>query len=706
MRSPSRAGWWALAAAAAIWAGAWLGLQFGLVVAVVAAILAVAVALRWPASSVLIVLLVAGGLSGSFAGDRIAATLEAEIPVGPIEFVGVVAEDDGPGRPAVVGPEALRDAGEWIPWTGPAIGVGPSLEMPLVAGQRVRIVGTSKSVPGRIRGDPIAGRVTISNVEVLGTGGGPFFTIGNAVRDRVRSVLDSSQRSEALVAGFLIGDTSGLSARDLDALRRSGLTHFVAVSGSNVALFLAAWWVLTAVVGIGPKRRFVLGVVGLGIFVVATRWEASVLRAAFMAATVLGAAATGIVVDTWVAIGVAVGVLLILSGQLAVDVGFQLSVAATIGIMVGSGMFADRRPKPLWTILGAATAAQVAVVPVLLLHFGTVPLMSPIANLLSAPLVTAATVTGAVAVVIGWEPAVAVSSAFAGAVLGIADVAARWPQLGLAGVLAALGTAALIRLKRTRQLAVVGLAVVLALSMLVPSRPPNVPTVTFLDVGQGDAVLLRDPSGRVVLVDGGRDPLALAEALRRHHIGRVDLLVGTHGDVDHIGGFEGIFDDHSVGRLWVPDHPDQGLEMEDLFGAAVAAAVPVDRVQPGISYTLGSIKIEALGPRRRYAARNDGSIVLWVVADQSLLLPGDIGAIAQLELPPLRPDILLVPHHGSSSTDRSWLAEVIGAVAVISVGPNTYGHPTPEILSILNEAGTDVMITMDEGDVSLELDAP
>jgi len=657
-------------------------------------------------AAVLLVLFVSAALSGFSAGDRIAATLAAEVPAGPIEFVGLVTEDDGPRRPAVVVPEAIRDHEEWRPWPGPPLGVGPDPATPLVAGRRVRIVGTSRSVPGRIRGDPIAGRVTVSNVEVLGTGGGLFFVVGNAVRDRVRSVLDTSQRSEALLAGFLIGDTSGLSPRDLDALRRSGLTHFVAVSGSNVALFLGAWWVLTAVVGIGPKRRFVLGAIGLGIFVVATRWEASVLRAAFMAATVLGAAATGIVVDTWVAIGVAVAALLLLSGQLAVDVGFQLSVAATVGIMVGSGMFAGRRPKALWATLGAATAAQVAVVPVLLLHFGTVPLMSPIANLLSAPLVTAATVTGAVAVVIGWGPAVAVSSAFAGAVLGIADVAARWPQLGLAGVLAALGSAALIRLKRTRQLAVVGLAVVLALSMLVPSRPPNVPTVTFLDVGQGDAVLLRDPSGRVVLVDGGRDPLVLGEVLRRHHIGRVDLLVGTHGDVDHIGGFEGIFSDHSVGRLWVPDHPDQGLEMEDLVGAAIAAAVPVDRVQPGISYALGSIEIAALGPSRRYAARNDGSIVLWVVADQSLLLPGDIGAVAQRELPPLQPDILLVPHHGSSSTDRSWLAATVGAVAVISVGPNTYGHPTPEILNALNETETDVRITMDEGDVSLELDAP
>jgi competence protein ComEC len=176
--------------------------------------------------------------------------------------------------------------------------------------------------------------------------------------------------------------------------------------------------------------------------------------------------------------------------------------------------------------------------------------------------------------------------------------------------------------------------------------------------------------------------------------------------VDHVGGFDGIFADHSVGRLWVPDHPDQGPEMESLVDAATAVGVPVDRVRPGISYTLGAIEIEALGPARRYAARNDGSIVLWAQAEQSLLLPGDIGTVAQQELPPLQPGIVLVPHHGSSSTDPSWLDETVGAVAVISVGPNTYGHPTPEILDVLNDSGADIRITMDEGDVSLGLNAP
>lgn len=694
-----------IAAAALIWLGALGGLRFGMVVVVIFGLAAGLVAPRSAPAAVLVVFAAAGALSGVLAGDRIAATMTATIPNGPIEFVGFVTEDDGPRRPAVVRPEALRNGDVWTTWQGPPIGVGPDAETPLVAGQRVRVVGTIREAPGRVRGDPVAGRVRVDEIEVIGTGGGPFFVIGNAARERVRSVLDTGVRAEALVAGFLIGDTSGLDARDLDDLRRSGLTHFVAVSGSNVALFLAAWWVVTAFVGVGPRRRFLLGVVGLAIFVVVTRWEASVLRAAFMAATVLGAAATGIAVDMWIAIGVAVGTLLLLSGHLALDVGFQLSVVATIGILAGSGMFAGRRPRLFWATLGAACAAQIAVIPVLLVHFGTVPLMSPIANLLSAPLVTGATVSGAIAVVVGWGPAVAVSSALASGVLAIADIAARWPQLGPIGVAAAIGTAALLRSKRTRPVAVAA-AAAFAISILLPVGPPDVPTAIFLDVGQGDATLLRDPTGRVALIDGGSDPMVLVEALRRHHIGRIDLLVASHGDVDHVGGFDGVFDDRSVGRVWVPDHPDPGPEMERFIDAATAAGAPIDRVRPGIAYGLGAIAIEALGPTRRYAARNDGSIVLWVEAGQTLLLSGDIGAVAQGELSPMQPDILLVPHHGSSSSDPAWLAATVGSIALISVGPNTYGHPAPEILTVLGESGAEIMTTMENGDISLDLERP
>ncbi len=706
MRLPSRAGRWALAGAAAVWIGVGCGVLVGFGAFVAFSIVAMGVALRSVPAAVLIALLGAGSLSGAFTQERVTATLTAGVPTGAIEFEGRVAEDDGPMRPAVVHPEALATELGWMEWIGPAIGVGPDPAMPLVAGQRIRVVGTMRSTPGRVRGDPIAGRVTISRVTVVGDAGGPLFVVGNAARDRVRAVLDLSVRAQALVAGFLIGDTTGLSPRDLDQLRRSGLTHFVAVSGSNVALFLAAWWVLTAFAGIGAKRRFVLGTLGLAIFVVITRWEASVLRAAFMAATVLGGAATGVVIDTWVAVGVAVAVLLLVSGQLAIDVGFQLSVAATIGIMAGAGMFAGRSPSMFWATLGAAVAAQVAVIPVLLIHFGTVPLMSPLANLLSAPLVTASTVSGAVAVVVGWAPAVAVSSAFASGVLSIAAVAARWPQLGISGVSVMIGFAALVRVRKTRPVAVLGAASALAFSVLVPVGPPKTPTAVFLDIGQGDATLLSDPSGRVALVDGGADPLVLLEALRRNNVGRIDLLVATHGDIDHVGGFVGTVEDRSVGRLWIPDHPDPGPELERVVAEAAAAGVPIDRVGPGITYDLGAITIEALGPQRRYAARNDGSIVLWVEAGRSLLLAGDAGEVAQRELPPLEPDVLLVPHHGSASTDPGWLASTVGSIAVISVGPNTYGHPAPEIVAVLDDQQARVHLTSEEGDIAIELGNP
>jgi competence protein ComEC len=695
-----------MAAAVATWLGTLLGFARSSAVGVLVAAAALLVVMRSRRVAVIVAFAAVGAVSGMLAAARIDATMTAVVRAGPVEFVGTVVEDSGPRRPAVVRPEEARDEDGWVEWRGPPLAVGPAPELPMVAGQRVRVTGTLRHAPGRIRGDPVAGRVSPGSVEVVGSAGGPFFVVGNAVRERVLSVLDLDDPAQALISGFLIGDTSGLGNSDLDALRRSGLTHFIAVSGSNVALFLAGWWALTSVFGVGAKRRLALGLVGLGIFVVATRWEASVLRAAFMASVVLGAAAAGINVDAWVAVGVAIIVLLLAAGHLAVDVGFQLSAAATIGIMVGAGMFTGRRPRILWATLGAATAAQVAVVPVLLWHFGTVPLMSPIANLLSAPFVTAATVGGTFAVVSGWGPAVAVASLPAGAVLFIANLAARWPQLGTAGVAVVAAIAALVRLPKSRPFAVAGTAAAVALVVMMPVGRPSVPEVTFLDIGQGDSVVLRDPGGTTVLVDGGRDPVVLTDALRRNHVGRIDLLVATHGDIDHVGGFDGIVDRHSIGRVWVPDQPDLGEELEGLLEDAQRLGIPIDRVRRGISYRAGEIGFEALGPVRRYLARNDGSIVLWVVAERTLLLAGDIGAIAQLELPPLHPDVLLVPHHGSGSTDPGWLASTVGEIAVVSVGPNTYGHPAPETMAVLETSDAEIRITMDEGDITIPLDRP
>ena len=93
-------------------------------------------------------------------------------------------------------------------------------------------------------------------------------------------------------------------------------------------------------------------------------------------------------------------------------------------------------------------------------------------------------------------------------------------------------------------------------------------------------------------------------------------------------------------------------------------------------------------------------IVLWVAAcGTSFLLPGDIEAVAQRELPKVRPDVLMVPHHGSATTDLAWLTATVGPIAIISVGENTYGHPAPEVLETLDRAGAQLHTTQGEGDV-------
>lgn len=242
---------------------------------------------------------------------------------------------------------------------------------------------------------------------------------------------------------------------------------------------------------------------------------------------------------------------------------------------------------------------------------------------------------------------------------------------------------------------------------LVPAAPPPWPAVTFLDVGQGDAILLRSPEGPTALIDGGGDPEVLDEALDRAGVGDLDLLVVTHGDQDHAGGLSGIFASRRVASVWYPDFQEQSEAMRSVLEEAATHGTPVEAVRSGRQAELGRLHVQVLNPVRRFAAENDGSVVMWVTGrGASALLTGDVEAIAQSGLTMLRPDILQVPHHGSSTTDLRWLEETVGSVAVISVGPNSFGHPTAAVLEVLSATGAQVAVTQRDGDVTVPLCDP
>lgn len=650
-----------------------------------------------------VALSVAGLTSGVMSIDREVATLLATAPSGRYEVVGQVLEDPRPGATGTwftIRPRSLGKGITAIKWEGPPLLVTHPGDVELAVGQIVRVDGVLRPGSGWARGDPYAARVIAREITRVADAEG-LLGAANLIRDRVGEGLASleDRSAAALLSGFLIGDVRELPPDDGEALRRAGLSHFVAVSGSNVSLFLILWWVIVGPLGIG-RMRAVTGISGLALFVVVTRWEPSVLRASVMAGSILVARAAGWSIGPWSALGAGVTVLLLVSGDLVSDIGFQLSVAATAGVIAGATYRPLANLPMVGKALAATVAAQVAVAPLLLVHFGTVPLLSPVTNILAVPLVLAATSFGGVGVLLGLGPLVGTAGWAARLVLAIARAASPWPQLGAWGVAAIAAGALLARLQAVRRPLAVGLAALLFVQIGLGPRLLDRPAVVFLDVGQGDATLLLGDDGAVVLVDGGPNPLRLLSALQRYGIGHVDLLVASHPHSDHVAGLISVVAALPVGLLWHSGYSDPGDEMQELLSQADAAGVEIGIPEPGWTVRIGRFHIEILGPKRRYSSPNDQSIVLRIrIEDEVILLPGDVETFAQKDLGVIEADILKVPHQGAATSDLDWLRATGARLAVIPVGPNDYGHPSEKVVAALRGIGSKVVRTDEAGDV-------
>jgi competence protein ComEC len=618
------------------------------------------------------------------------ATPMQSVPLGPVERAGVLAGDVVDGRH---GPYVLFDDG-----SGPLLVDLPEGAIGL-RGQRVVVEGTVVGGPADVAGDRHRGVIDASRFEVVAQPRSPVLLMGNAVRRRVIDRLSPLEGGRALLAGFLVGDTSGVDEMDQSAMRRSGLSHYTAVSGSNVAIFLGLLFVAAGPLGIGPRRRAIVGLLGLPVFAAATGFEPSVLRASAMAALVLGGRLAGIALETWQVVSAAVIGLLAFDPGLATDPGFQLSVAATAGVIVGS-----RFPVPkgrLARALAVGVGAQLAVAPLLIIHFGQVPLLSPLANLVAAPIVAAATVFGVIGVV-GLDPALNVAGALAAAVLAMARVASGWPQIAWGGLAVALVTLVLVmRRPAARPITALVTSLLVAWLMVGPVRALPDVGVVVLDVGQGDAILLNGGSGRFALVDGGPDPGTLAENLAEYRVRRLELVVLTHAHADHAAGLAGLPGRVHVEMMW--SDPDDD-EHSDLTRSYEEAGIEIVAPSVGDVYSLGDLRLTVLGPQRKYESVNDESIVLMVEGPaRSMLLSGDIETHAQSDIGHAEADVLKVPHHGGGTSDRLWLEGVGADQAVISVGPNDFGHPVGWVIDVLQSSGADVVRTDQVGDVAVPL---
>ena len=530
-----------------------------------------------------------------------------------------------------------------------------------------------------------------------------------------------------LLPGLAIGDTSAVTPQLDAAMKVSSLSHLTAVSGANCAIVVGVAFAIAAGLGMPRLARVAIAALALVGFVILVTPEPSVIRAAAMA----GVALLSLVVSRpgrgIPLLCIAVIVLLVADPWLARSYGFALSVLATAGLLVLAAPLAAafERWLPRWLALVVAVplAAQLACQPVLLLLDPSLPLYGVVANLLAEPAAPFATILGLlacllapvvppIAAVVGWLAWIPASWIAAVATFTAALPGARspWPTgaLGIA-LLIVLTGAVIVLLLRTgpaRLRAVARSVVVIALTAYLVtlagtrivtdlSRPPDW-QFALCDVGQGDATVIRS-GGAIALVDTGPEPQALSACLDDLGIDRIQLLVLTHYDLDHVGGVDVVLG--RVDRVLVGPASDAGDRA--IADALAAGGAEVDQVATGERGVLGELAWEVVWPPPRgVEPGNAASIVLdiraagaCVTGCLSGVLLGDLGEESQARLAGAadlrRTDVVKVAHHGSADQSPAVYEVLRAAVGLIGVGSeNDYGHPTGELLGMLAAVGT------------------
>ncbi|MGV8969144.1 MAG: ComEC/Rec2 family competence protein [Microbacteriaceae bacterium] len=531
-----------------------------------------------------------------------------------------------------------------------------------------------------------------------------------------------------LLPGLAIGDTSAVDDNLDDAMKATALSHLTAVSGANCAIVVGLIMIAGRAFGMSRRWRIGTSIAVLIAFVVLVTPEPSVMRAAVMASLVLLALARGRAVRGMPVLALAALILLAGDPWLSRSFGFVLSVLATGGLLLLAAPLARLisrvMPLPIAAVIAVPLAAQISCQPILILLNPTIPTYGVIANVLAEPAAPIATVVGLVACValsiappmgkaiihLAWLPSAwiaAVAEFFAhlpGGALPWFEGAVGVALLAVvtAAVLAALFAPSLTWRRRSAVISVMllvtvgggsaGTAVTRALF-----RPSNW-QIAVCDIGQGDATLVRS-DGKVALIDTGAEPDLLLRCLDDLGITRLDVLVLTHFDLDHVGGAQAV-----VGRA---DRVLVGPTSESTDEALVAEfsnhGATVVRASRGLSGMLGELRWQVLWPKSRLGSvepGNDASIAMSFTpvgecenGCLSSVFLADLGERMQNHVlaagPVPRVDVVKVAHHGSADQSAAFYEKVRATVGVIGVGEdNGYGHPTDSLLDILSATRT------------------
>lgn len=555
------------------------------------------------------------------------------------------------------------------------------------------------------------------------------------------------EKTASIAVALIFGDRDFIEHDILESYQRLGIIHLLAISGLHVGLLAGMFFLAGIRAGITREKMTSVLILILPGYALITGAAPSVIRAVFMMLLVLFARKlklTVLIIDVFAIVFI---IYLFISPHILFNAGFQLSFAVSLSLILSAPLILKRFSSPFAIILAVSFICQIAAIPILLWHFFEVSIISVFANLIFVPMFSSL-VLPVILILFFLHLLMGGKSAFLlipfdkfiNLIDYLAEKLSGIPYtslvLGRPSVLVLLLYVFIIpaffsswetaKGKKPFLLSCLLPLLAVMIHFFATAISPN-GEVTFIDVGQGDSILVKLPYGKGnYLIDTGgtvrfqteewkmrNDPYDVGKDtvvpfLKSKGISTIDKLILTHGDMDHIGGAAAVIDEIRVKAVILPIASEISEFEQELIHKAKKSNSKVLYSKAGDRWTEGESLFQILSPPEGVKIeRNDGSIVLYAkLGGLSWLFTGDLESEGEKRLvqtyPNLKIDVLKAGHHGSktSSTDL-FLSSVLPQIAIISAGENNrYGHPHTDVISRLASRNIRILRTDEHGAVT------
>ncbi|EAH3840640.1 DNA internalization-related competence protein ComEC/Rec2, partial [Listeria monocytogenes] len=534
---------------------------------------------------------------------------------------------------------------------------------------------------------------------------------------------------------LISGEKNGFSPEMYEVYQQMGVVHLLAISGLHVNLLIGAIYFLLLKFGITRDRAITCLLVFLPFYVILTGANPPVIRAATMTALLLLSEKYTTKWSSFSAICLSFILFFLLQPYIIREVGFQLSYAVSFGIILSSRQILTRQQNAFTKSLAISFISTIMSSAVMMYHFYSFSWVGIFFNLIYVPIFTMIILPGCLTVFVLsffsteiFHFPEAMLTFFIQLVEKLTYIFAKIPhQTIVTGrpntVILVLTIITIIIVFSQWQKKKFPLGIFICFCLLCYLASFNFSgKVSFIDVGQGDSILIQLPynQGNYLIDTGGQLPFekeawakkrkpftiggsTLSPVLKSKGINSLDKVIITHSDADHMEGLDDLQKNITIKELIFA----KGAENKPIMKEALAAMPKVKQtiILAGAKWQIGENSFECLYPDKAGEGGNDDSIVLKAVLDGKIwLFTGDLEANGEkgISEQPIKADILKVGHHGSkTSSSKEFIQKVKPTFAVISCGLNNrFGHPHAETINTIETAGVTILRTDVQGEIT------